>query len=167
MPKLVIWSALLVRATAVTAAAAALELKTEEQTTLYALGLAISRSLSPYDLTGEELEIVEAGLADGSRHRPSKVDLETSGPRVRQFLEQRAAAAAARKDGEPGLPRPGGRGVGSDQDPIRPDHGPARAGDGSVALGDRHGDSELRGKGSPTTRSSTALVSVARPRRFR
>jgi FKBP-type peptidyl-prolyl cis-trans isomerase FkpA len=95
MSTLVIWSTVLILATAVTAAADGPELKTEEHKTLYALGLTISRSLSPYNLSAEELEVVEAGLTDGSLHKTPKVDLETYGPKIRPLQEARAAAAAA------------------------------------------------------------------------
>ncbi len=95
MPKLVIWTTLLILGTVATATADGPELTTEAQKTLYALGLAISRSLSPYNLSAEELEMVEAGLADGSLHRTPKVDLETYGLKIQQLQEERAAAAAA------------------------------------------------------------------------
>ena len=83
MRTLVIWSTALILATAVDAAAAAPKLETEEQKTLYALGLTINRSLSPFNLSPAELELVEAGLADGSLHRTPTVDLETYGPKIK------------------------------------------------------------------------------------
>ncbi|SRR5258707_15872824 len=70
-------------------------LETDDQKTLYALGLTINRSLSPFNLSPSELELVEAGLADGSLHKTPKVDLETYGPKIKQFQEARAAAVAA------------------------------------------------------------------------
>jgi hypothetical protein len=69
-------------------------LETDDQKTLCALGL-INRSLSPFNLSPSELELVEAGLADGSLHKTPKVDLETYGPKIKQFQEARAAAVAA------------------------------------------------------------------------
>src|SRR6266403_1638311 len=95
MRTLVIWSTVLVLATAVNARAAEPKLETEEQKTLDALGLTINRSLSPFNLSASELELVEAGLADGSLHKAAKVDLETYGPRIKQIQETRAAAVAA------------------------------------------------------------------------
>jgi len=95
MRTLVIWSTVLILATAVDAAADGPKLETEEQKTLYALGLTINRSLSPFNLSSSELELVEAGLADGSLHKTPKVDLETYGPKIKQLQEARAAAAAA------------------------------------------------------------------------
>ena len=94
MRTLVMWSIVLILATAVNAAADP-TLETEEQKTLYALGLTINRSLSPFNLSLSELELVEAGLADGSLHKTPKVDLEAYGPKIKQLQEARAAAAAA------------------------------------------------------------------------
>src|SRR5882672_10745159 len=95
MRTLVIWPAILILATAVNAAADEPKLETEDQKTLYALGLTINRSLSPFNLSPSELELVEAGLADGGLHKTPKVDLETYGPKIKQIQEARAAAVAA------------------------------------------------------------------------
>jgi FKBP-type peptidyl-prolyl cis-trans isomerase FkpA/FKBP-type peptidyl-prolyl cis-trans isomerase FklB len=95
MRTLVIWSTLLILATAVNAGADEPTLETDDQKTLYALGLTINRSLSPFNLSPSELELVEAGLADGSLHKTPKVDLETYGPRIKQLQEARVAAVAA------------------------------------------------------------------------
>jgi len=95
MRKSAIWSTVLFLVFAATTAAAGLELKTEEQKTLYALGLALSRSLGPFSLSAADLEAVEAGLADGSLHKEPQVDIETYGPKIRQLQETRAAAVAA------------------------------------------------------------------------
>ncbi len=95
MRKLAMWSTVLILATAATASAGeGPELKTEEQKTLYALGLAISRSLGPFNLSATDLEAVQAGLTDGSLHKAPKVELETYGPKIRQLQEARAAAVA-------------------------------------------------------------------------
>jgi FKBP-type peptidyl-prolyl cis-trans isomerase FkpA/FKBP-type peptidyl-prolyl cis-trans isomerase FklB len=95
MRTLVIWPAVLILATAVNAVADEPKLETEDQKTLYALGLTINRSLSPFNLSPSELQLVEAGLADGSLHKSPNVDLETYGPKIKQFQEARAAAVAA------------------------------------------------------------------------
>jgi FKBP-type peptidyl-prolyl cis-trans isomerase FkpA/FKBP-type peptidyl-prolyl cis-trans isomerase FklB len=95
MRTLVIWPAILILATAVNAVADEPTIETEDQKTLYALGLTINRSLSPFNLSPSELQLVEAGLADGSLHKTPKVDLETYGPKIKQLQEARAAAVAA------------------------------------------------------------------------
>jgi len=67
---------------------------TEDQKTLYALGLAISQSLGGFSLTEPELEFVKAGLADGILKRPRKVDIKAYGPKIQQLQQARAAVAA-------------------------------------------------------------------------
>jgi FKBP-type peptidyl-prolyl cis-trans isomerase FkpA/FKBP-type peptidyl-prolyl cis-trans isomerase FklB len=86
--------AALLLAAATSARAAAPELKTDEQKTLYALGLAMSQSLSSFNLTDAELDLVKAGLTDGVLNRQKKVDLETFGPKVQELAKARTAAAA-------------------------------------------------------------------------
>jgi FKBP-type peptidyl-prolyl cis-trans isomerase FkpA len=75
--------------------AAAPELATDEQKTLYALGLALSRNLAPFGLSEAELQIVEAGLADGVLNREKKVNLETYGPQIQKLASARSEVAAA------------------------------------------------------------------------
>jgi FKBP-type peptidyl-prolyl cis-trans isomerase FkpA len=71
------------------------ELKTDEQRILYALGLAVSQSLSVFALSPAELETVKAGLTDGILNRERKVDLQVYGPRIQELQTARASAAAA------------------------------------------------------------------------
>jgi FKBP-type peptidyl-prolyl cis-trans isomerase FkpA len=71
------------------------DLKTDEEKTLYALGLALSQSLSSFKLTAAELEVVKAGLTDGALNREKKVELATFGPKIQELARTRAAAAAA------------------------------------------------------------------------
>ncbi len=77
-----------------TACAADPELKTEDEKTLYALGLVISNQLGSFKLTPAELAIVEAGLSDGTLKKPPKVVLDTYGPKIQGLAQQRQAAAA-------------------------------------------------------------------------
>ena len=67
---------------------------TEEQKTLYALGLAISQSLATFSLTETELEMVKVGMVDGVLKRNPKVDLQTYGPKIQQFQQTRLTALA-------------------------------------------------------------------------
>ena len=69
----------------------------DEQKTLYALGIAISQSLSVFGLNEAELEFVKSGLTDGVLKHPSKVELKTYGPKIEQLEKTRTAALA---DGE-------------------------------------------------------------------
>lgn len=73
------------------------DLKTEEQKTLYALGLAVSRSLAPFNLTPADLELVTAGLTDGVLQREAKVDIQTYGPRLQALQTSRAQVVAAQE----------------------------------------------------------------------
>ena len=94
MNKCMLLLAALLLAAATSARAAAPELKTDEQKTLYALGLALSQSLSSFKLTDAELDLVKAGLTDGALNRERKVELETFGPKIQELARTRAAAAA-------------------------------------------------------------------------
>src|SRR5437867_13044642 len=76
------------------AGAAGPELKTDEQKTLYALGLAIARNLTGFYLTKADLEVVEAGITDGILKAKPKADLETWGPKIQDLATARAATAA-------------------------------------------------------------------------
>ena len=78
-----------------TAAAAGLEPKTEEQKTLYALGLAISQQLGAFALSESELEMVKAGITDGILKKDKKVDLQAYGPKLQELQKSRATAVAA------------------------------------------------------------------------
>ena len=77
-----------------TAFAAAPEPTTDEQKTLYALGLAMNQSLDVYTLNEAEFELVKSGLTDGFFKRASKVDLQTFGPKIQQLQQARASVVA-------------------------------------------------------------------------
>jgi len=94
MRKAALWSIVIVLAGAATVTAAAPELKSDEQKTLYALGLAISRNLAGFNLSEAELELVKAGLADGVLNKEKKVDLQTYMPKIQELQRTRMAAAA-------------------------------------------------------------------------
>ena len=74
--------------------AAAPEPTTDEQKTLYALGLAVNQSLSNFNLSEPEFEIVKSGIADGFFKRPPKVDLPSFGLKISQLQEARALVIA-------------------------------------------------------------------------
>lgn len=78
---------------AVSVAAAEPEPKTEEQKTVYALGLSVAQSLGVFALTPGEIELVSAGLRDGLANTP-KVDVGQYNPLVKQLAQARGAAAA-------------------------------------------------------------------------
>ena len=89
-------------AAATAASAAPPEPKTDEQKTLYAIGLALSNGLASFALTEAELELVMSGLNDGVLNRERKVDLQTYGPKIQELQKARASmvAAAEKKTGQ-------------------------------------------------------------------
>ncbi|NJL29900.1 MAG: FKBP-type peptidyl-prolyl cis-trans isomerase [Thermoanaerobaculia bacterium] len=76
-------------------AAASPALDTDEQKTLYALGMMMSRQLGPLGLTEADLALVESGLQDGILGRESKVDIQVYGAKIQEFAQGRASASAA------------------------------------------------------------------------
>lgn len=74
--------------------AATPEPTTDEQKTLYALGLAINQSLANFTLSDAEFEIVKSGITDGFSKRPPKVDLQAFGLKISQLQEARALVVA-------------------------------------------------------------------------
>ncbi len=56
---------------------ASAEPKTETDKTFYALGVLMSQSVATFHMTSAELEMLQAGLADGTLGRPPRVDLPT------------------------------------------------------------------------------------------
>jgi FKBP-type peptidyl-prolyl cis-trans isomerase FkpA/FKBP-type peptidyl-prolyl cis-trans isomerase FklB len=74
--------------------AAPQEPTTDDQKTLYALGLAISQSLATFTLSEAELDFVKSGISDGVLKRPQKVDLQTFGPKIQQLQQARTTALA-------------------------------------------------------------------------
>jgi FKBP-type peptidyl-prolyl cis-trans isomerase FkpA len=68
--------------------------KTEEEKTLYALGVAVGRNLSNFDLSVEELTMVELGIRDVVSGREPQVDLRTYSPKVQELGRSRSQAKA-------------------------------------------------------------------------
>ena len=56
--------------------------QTEDQKTLYALGLALSRNLATFELTQEELGFVTQGMEDGVLKKEAKVDSQAYQPKI-------------------------------------------------------------------------------------
>ena len=77
-----------------TAFATAQEPTTDEQKTLYALGLAVNQSLSNFNLSETEFELVKSGITDGFLKRPSKVDLQAFGLKISELQQARASVIA-------------------------------------------------------------------------
>jgi FKBP-type peptidyl-prolyl cis-trans isomerase FkpA len=69
---------------------------TDEEKTVYALGLLVQRSLRPFDLSPGELAIVLRALADGAAGKPA-VDFGEWGPQVDRLAEARRGRVVARE----------------------------------------------------------------------
>lgn len=86
---------LFVPAKSALATPATVQLETDDQKVLYALGLAISQRLNMFNFTDAEVEFVKAGLADGIMNRDPLVELNVVGPQIDGFLTRRGEAALA------------------------------------------------------------------------
>ena len=67
----------------------------EDEKTLYALGLVIAQNLAPMGLSADELSMVQLGIADSVLGRDTAVEIEEYGPKIQGMLQQRASAAAS------------------------------------------------------------------------
>jgi len=69
---------------------------TDEQKTIYAIGLSMSQSLSSLDLSPAEVEILKRAFSDGAAGKPA-VKLEEWTPKFQAFSQSRSARAAAKQ----------------------------------------------------------------------
>jgi len=69
---------------------------TDDEKTIYAIGLSVARSLSQFDLTPAELDLVRQALADNAAGKPA-VDLNTWGPKIQPLGQARSARVAGRE----------------------------------------------------------------------
>jgi FKBP-type peptidyl-prolyl cis-trans isomerase FkpA/FKBP-type peptidyl-prolyl cis-trans isomerase FklB len=90
-----LWSLGLLLASVAPAVAAEPAVTTDEQKTLYALGLRLGQNLTSFNLTAAELELVKVGLDDAVLQRPPKADLATFLPKLQELQRQRLGAVAA------------------------------------------------------------------------
>jgi len=78
------------------APALASDLKTEEQKTLYAVGLAVSRELGVFSLSANELEVVKKGITDGVTGKKPAVELDAYNPKIQELAKARREAQGAK-----------------------------------------------------------------------
>jgi FKBP-type peptidyl-prolyl cis-trans isomerase len=81
--------------------AKAAEPTTEEQKTLYTLGVLLSQQIDTFALTPEEMTMVQKGLADGVSHAKPVVDPQTYTPKLQELARTRMEAAS-KKSAEAG-----------------------------------------------------------------
>ncbi len=70
---------------------------TEEEKTLYALGMAVAQNLATFELSEEELAFVQAGVADVVLGQEAKVELAEYVPKLEQLARSRMVAAGERE----------------------------------------------------------------------
>ncbi|HXT95849.1 MAG TPA: FKBP-type peptidyl-prolyl cis-trans isomerase [Polyangia bacterium] len=68
---------------------------TEDEKTLYALGMILGRNLGTFNLKPDELQMVESGLADMVLKKEHKVDLDKYGPKVDALARKRGQERVA------------------------------------------------------------------------
>jgi FKBP-type peptidyl-prolyl cis-trans isomerase FkpA len=71
-------------------------LSTDEQKTVYALGLQMYRSLARFDLSPAEVELIRRALGDAAANKPA-VDLNEWGPKFQAFEQTRTARVAEKQ----------------------------------------------------------------------
>jgi len=77
-------------------AAAPAPLTTDEQKTVYALGLMMGQSISMFNLTPSEIDIVKRAITDAANKKP-EVELSEWGPKIDPLARSRAAAIAEKQ----------------------------------------------------------------------
>jgi FKBP-type peptidyl-prolyl cis-trans isomerase FkpA len=70
---------------------------TDDEKTIYALGVSIARNIEPFALTPAELEFLFAGVRDEVAGTEPAVPLDQFGPRIRTLAESRTSATAAQE----------------------------------------------------------------------
>jgi FKBP-type peptidyl-prolyl cis-trans isomerase FkpA len=71
-------------------------LTTDDEKTIYALGLSIAKSLSPFDLSPAEIDIIKRALSDAAANKPA-VKLEEWGPKIDPLARARGAKVAEKQ----------------------------------------------------------------------
>jgi FKBP-type peptidyl-prolyl cis-trans isomerase FkpA len=69
---------------------------TDEQKTIYALGLTIYRSLGQFDLSPAEMDIVKKALTDAAAGKPAE-EVQTWGPKIQDLATARGARVAEKQ----------------------------------------------------------------------
>ncbi len=78
-----------------TAGAAGPQPKTDDEKTLYAIGVSVGRNLRQFDLSPAETDLVKAGIADGLANKKPRVDVESINLKAKDLLQARVAKTAA------------------------------------------------------------------------
>jgi FKBP-type peptidyl-prolyl cis-trans isomerase FkpA len=73
---------------------ASAQAKTEDQKTLYALGLMLGKNIGVFNLNKDELAMVQAGMSSAVLKEKTQVELETYGPKIDAMARARQATGA-------------------------------------------------------------------------
>jgi FKBP-type peptidyl-prolyl cis-trans isomerase FkpA len=85
------------------AGASAGTLATEEDKTLYALGLALGLNIADFGLSARELDLVKRGLNDAASGATQEVDIKVYGPKVRDLAMAKQKAKAEAETAKAGV----------------------------------------------------------------
>jgi FKBP-type peptidyl-prolyl cis-trans isomerase FkpA/FKBP-type peptidyl-prolyl cis-trans isomerase FklB len=66
----------------------------EQDKTIYAIGVLLNRELAVFNLTPQELELVKAGMTDQALGKSLQADVQVYGPKIQEFQQARALAVA-------------------------------------------------------------------------
>ncbi|MBV8732376.1 MAG: FKBP-type peptidyl-prolyl cis-trans isomerase [Acidobacteriia bacterium] len=69
---------------------------TDEEKTIYSLGLSIYRSLGQFDLSSAEIELVKRAISDAALNKPA-LDLNTWGPKIQGLANDRKTRVVERE----------------------------------------------------------------------
>ncbi len=70
--------------------------KTDEQKTIYAIGLALAKNIALFNFTPEEFALVQKGLVDSYTGKTTEVELSAYNEKIQQFARARRKAAGDR-----------------------------------------------------------------------
>lgn len=88
---------LMISACSKEAVTADVALETENQKTLYAIGMIISNQLQTFALSEEELAPIVQGMTDGIKGEPSQVDMGIYEAKINELVAERSAIVAAKE----------------------------------------------------------------------
>ncbi|MFI5183322.1 MAG: FKBP-type peptidyl-prolyl cis-trans isomerase [Vicinamibacteria bacterium] len=66
-------------------------LATDQDKTVYAIGVMLGKNVQPLNFSPAEIEIIKAGLADAAAGKPPQVDMQTYGSKLQAFAQARIA----------------------------------------------------------------------------
>src|SRR5690348_14977243 len=73
--------------------------QTEQQKTLYTVGLMLGQNVQPWNLTSSDVRYVEMGLKDAALGHKPQVDVSVYGHKVAEFAKTRAQESAQKEEG--------------------------------------------------------------------